>query len=75
MQRVLTVFQLDKVPEGHEHWLQESINKVISVEQAVHRADKHQLMSDLAKKAGCISWRLDAWRLAAPFIGKRRTVN
>ena len=53
MQRALTVFQLDKVPDGHELWLQESLNKVSSVEQAVSIADKHQIIAGLAKKAGC----------------------
>jgi hypothetical protein len=69
MQRVLEVFQLKQVPAGHEHWLQESLNEVSSVEQAVHVADKHQLISDLAKKAGPSLWcRVESMQHWAPLI-------
>lgn len=69
MQRALTVFQLDIVQDGHEHWLQESLDKVSSVEQAVSIVDKHQIIAGLAKNAGwAATWQVDFMEGWAPLI-------
>lgn len=54
MERALAVFRLTEVPAGHEGWLQESVRKVASVEQADTTDEKQQKVRELARGAGCM---------------------